>query len=177
VVEVVQHTAERSAKTLEVVSTAPSRMTGSKEEYTMRLERAIEIAVMAHTGQTDKAGAPYILHPLRVMLKQTSEETMIAAVLHDVVEDSVWSLDGLRAEGFSEAVLEALNCLTKRDGESYEDFIERVKPNPLARRVKRADLEDNMDISRIPEPTERDRERLKRYHQARQVLVDAECGN
>ena len=137
------------------------------------LERAIEIAVTAHAGQTDKAGALYILHPLRVMFKQTSEEAMITGVLHDLMEDTVWTRDGLRAEGFSEAVLDALNCLTKRDGESYEDFIERVKPNPLARRVKRADLEDNMDISRIPEPTARDRARVKKYQKACQALMDA----
>jgi (p)ppGpp synthase/HD superfamily hydrolase len=130
------------------------------------LEKAIHIAVQAHAGQTDKAGSPYILHPLRLMLEMRSETEMIAAVLHDVVEDSEWTLDTLRAEGFSEEILSAADCLTRRQGESYTAFIERIKENAIARRVKLADLEDNMDITRISILTEKDVKRLKKYHHA-----------
>lgn len=82
------------------------------------IERAIEIAARAHAGQVDKAGAPYILHPLRVMLAVKTEEQQMAAVLHDVVEDTEVTFNELRAEGFAANVLEAVKALTKRDGES-----------------------------------------------------------
>jgi (p)ppGpp synthase/HD superfamily hydrolase len=130
------------------------------------LERAIEIAAKAHAGQVDKAGQPYVLHPLRMMLVVTTPAARIAAVLHDVVEDTAVTLDELRAEGFPAAVLEAVQALTKREGEDYEAFIRRVAPNPIAREVKLADLRDNSDLSRIAEPTERDRERIRKYQRA-----------
>jgi (p)ppGpp synthase/HD superfamily hydrolase len=130
------------------------------------LERAIEIAAKAHAGQVDKAGQPYVLHPLRMMLAVTTPEARMAAVLHDVVEDTAVTLDELRAEGFPASVLEAVEALTKREGEDYEAFIRRVAPNPIAREVKLADLRDNSDLSRIAEPTERDRERIRKYQRA-----------
>ena len=130
------------------------------------LERAIEIAAKAHAGQVDKAGQPYVLHPLRMMLAVTTPEARLAAVLHDVVEDTAVTLDELRAEGFPASVLEAVEALTKREGEDYEAFIRRVAPNPIAREVKLADLRDNSDLSRIAEPTERDRERIRKYQRA-----------
>jgi (p)ppGpp synthase/HD superfamily hydrolase len=132
------------------------------------LERAIEIACRAHAGQLDKAGAPYILHPLRLMLAVTRPEARMAAVLHDVVEDGEVTLEGLRAEGFSDVVVAAVEALTKRDDEEsdYEAFIRRLAPNPLAREVKLADLRDNCDLKRIAAPTERDRERIKKYKKA-----------
>ena len=134
------------------------------------LERAIEIAAKAHAGQVDKAGAPYVLHPLRMMLAVSSPEARIAAVLHDVVEDTSVTLEDLRAEGFPASVLEAVEALTKREGEDYEAFIRRVAPNPIAREVKLADLRDNSDLSRIAEPTERDRARIEKYRRAIEYL-------
>ncbi len=135
------------------------------------LARAVAIAAEAHRDQVDKYGAPYILHPLRVMMRMGTEEAMIAAVLHDVVEDSDWTLEALQAEGFAEAVLESVDRLTKRSGESYEVFIDRVMENPLARLVKLADLEDNMDPKRIRNISERDLERLQKYHRAWSALT------
>lgn len=135
------------------------------------LERAILIAVQAHQKQQDKAGTAYILHPLRVMFGMDSETEMIAAILHDVVEDSDWTSADLRREGFSDEVLTVIDCLTRREQESYEEFIERVKLNPTACKIKIADLEDNMAIQRIGEPTDRDWERLKKYHRAWSVLT------
>ena len=128
------------------------------------LGRAIAIAAEAHQKQLDKAGVPYILHPIRVMLKQTGETDMMAAILHDVVEDTDWTLDQLRSEGFSEEIVEAVDCLSRREGETYEAFTERVKTSAIARRVKVADLEDNMDVKRLPDVTERSVERLRLYH-------------
>ena len=89
------------------------------------LENAIRIAVAAHQGQLDRAGQPYILHPLRVMARCQSADEKIVAVLHDVVEDTHWSFDDLRKEGFSEVIIQALDCVTKREGEPYEDFVRR----------------------------------------------------
>lgn len=130
------------------------------------LERAIEIAAKAHAGQMDKAGQPYVLHPLRMMLAVKTPEARIAAVLHDVVEDTAVTLKELEGEGFPAEVLEAVEALTKREGEDYEAFIRRVAPNPIAREVKLADLRDNSDLKRIAEPTERDRDRIRKYQRA-----------
>ncbi len=130
------------------------------------LEEAIALAVEAHRGQCDKAGQTYILHPLRVMLRLETDTERMVAVLHDVVEDSPYSLERLRALGYPEEVLGALDCLTKREGEAYEAFIERVRPHALARRVKLADLEDNMDVRRLPAVTPPDAARLARYRAA-----------
>ena len=133
---------------------------------TQTLERAIAIAAAAHAGQLDKGGAPYILHPLKVMLRMTTLEERIVAVLHDVVEDCDISLDDLRKEGFSEEVLTAIESVTKVPGESYEDFVERAAQNPIGRVVKLADLEENSDLSRIASPSWEDLERIEKYRRA-----------
>jgi hypothetical protein len=130
------------------------------------LEKAIFIAVQAHAGAKDKAGEAYILHPLRMMMKMRTEPARVVAILHDVVEDSDWTLEGLREEGFTEQILTAVDHLTKRPGEEYEDFVRRAVQDPLALRVKIADLEDNLDQSRLREPTDRDRARIARYQKA-----------
>jgi (p)ppGpp synthase/HD superfamily hydrolase len=137
------------------------------------LEDAIALAVEAHRGQRDKAGQTYILHPLRVMMRLETEAEQMAAILHDVVEDTPYTLERLRELGYPEEVLGALDCLTKREGESYEAFIERVRPHPLARRVKLADLEDNMDVRRLVAVTPKDAERLARYRAAWARLKEA----
>lgn len=137
------------------------------------LEDAIALAALKHKGQRDKAGAPYILHPLRVMGflgAGASEDERIVAVLHDVPEDCGVSLDDLAALGYEPQVLAALESVTRRADESYEAFIERLSPNVLACRVKLCDLRDNMDLSRIAQPTERDRERIAKYERARAFL-------
>jgi len=131
------------------------------------LERAVAIAATAHQGQRDKADAPYILHPLRVMLRVTTEAERITAVLHDVIEDcDGWSFERLLDEGFSADIIEALRSVTKRDGEAYEDFVRRACENPIGRRVKLSDLHDNCDLSRIGNPTAQDHERIARYRRA-----------
>lgn len=138
-----------------------------RNEPMSNLERAIAIAVEAHAGQRDKAGAPYILHPLRVMLRLTSDNERVVGVLHDVCEDCPgWTLDRLRAEGFSEQVLTALDSVTKRDDETYEDFVSRAAENPIGRAVKLSDLQDNCDLSRISKPSDRDFARIEKYKKA-----------
>ncbi|HEV2393153.1 MAG TPA: GTP pyrophosphokinase [Verrucomicrobiae bacterium] len=134
------------------------------------LELAIGIAVEAHRGQKDRYGAPYILHPLRIMARVETTTEKTAAILHDVVEDTNWTFDQLKKKGFPQPLLEALECVTKREGEAYEDFVKRSASNPLATRVKLADLEDNMDIRRMPEITQKDQERLEKYLRAWRFL-------
>lgn len=134
------------------------------------LEQAIEIAARAHRGQQDRNGAPYILHPLRIMTRMPTLETMIIAVLHDVVEDSDVTLNDLRTEGFSEAIVAGVDCLTRRPREAYEDYIERVQQNPLAIQVKLGDLEDNMNLQRLDRLQESDFKRVMKYHHTFQLL-------
>lgn len=137
------------------------------------LSKAIKIAYWAHNGQVDKAGAPYILHPIRVMTTLDSDIECICAVLHDVVEDSDINFDYLRREGFSEEIIQVLDCVTKRAGESYDDFIGRIIKNETACKVKLADLCDNMNLSRIYNPTQKDEERLQKYRYAAERIADA----
>jgi (p)ppGpp synthase/HD superfamily hydrolase len=136
------------------------------------LDDAILLAVQAHHGQKDKAGAPYILHPLRAMLQMHNEQEMMAAVLHDVIEDSPHTLAELEQAGYPREVVEAVDCLTRREDETYDEFIARIKPNALARRVKLADLEDNMDVQRLAQFGEKEFERFKKYHRAWLYLTE-----
>ena len=136
------------------------------------LDRAKAIATSAHEGQVDKAGKPYIEHPMRVMNMGKTVEEKIAGVLHDVVEDSDWTFEMLEKEGIPKDVMDALRCVTKlSEDEDYDHFIERVKTNPLAVKVKLNDLKDNMDITRLGEVTEKDLARLNKYIRAYRQLT------
>ena len=137
------------------------------------LDRAKAIATSAHEGQMDKAGKPYIEHPMRVMNMGKTIEEKIAGVLHDVVEDSDWTFEMLEKEGIPKDVMDALRCVTKlSEDEDYDHFIERVKTNPLAVKVKLNDLKDNMDITRLGEVTEKDLGRLNKYIRAYRQLTE-----
>ena len=136
------------------------------------LAKAIEIALKAHAGQTDKAGMPYIGHVMRVMQAGRTIDEKIAGVLHDIVEDTPWTFEALLAEGFPAHIVDALRCVTKlHDDEPYEAFIERVKRNPLAVAVKINDLTDNMDIRRLADITDKDAIRLRKYLKAYRELI------
>jgi (p)ppGpp synthase/HD superfamily hydrolase len=130
------------------------------------LEDAIGLAVQAHKGQKDRVGQPYILHPLRVMLRLSSETERMVGVLHDVIEDTDYTFDALRSLGYSEDILRALDGVTRREDESYEAFVQRSKANPISKKVKLADLEDNMDLHRMAGVSEEDMQRLIRYRRA-----------
>lgn len=136
------------------------------------IERAIEIAARAHAGQLDKGGQPYILHPLRVMLRVSGDSERMAAVLHDIVEDTDITLENLIQEGFAAEVVLAVQALTKKPGESRLEAAARAAANPIARTVKLADNAENMDLGRIANPTEKDLSRLKEYEQVRALLMN-----
>jgi (p)ppGpp synthase/HD superfamily hydrolase len=138
------------------------------------LSRAIEIATKAHEGATDKYGAAYINHVTRVMNMGESDNEKIVGVLHDVIEDTNWTIEDLEKEGFSKEVIDALKCVTKiSEDEVYQEFIDRVKINPLAVKVKLNDLRDNMDIKRMPEVLESDIKRLNKYLSAYNELLNS----
>ena len=136
------------------------------------LEKALVIATKAHEGQKDKAGSPYILHPIRVSNRCLTDEEKIVALLHDVIEDTNVSASDLLASGFPRNIVEAVLSVTRNEGESYEDFVIRSKQNPIGRQVKLHDLEDNMDITRLRQLTEKDLERLNKYLTAYRVLIE-----
>ena len=135
------------------------------------IERAIEIAANAHAGQRDKAGQPYIFHPLRVMFRVNGEHEQMAAVLHDVVEDTAITIDDLAREGFPPEVLRAVEALTKLPGETRLEAAARAAADPVARKVKLADNAENMDLSRIPNPTDKDHARCREYAEVRELLL------
>ncbi len=114
------------------------------------LKHAIEIASAAHRGQVDKANEPYIIHPMRVMNQMQSRDEKITGILHDVVEKNPeWSLTRLASEGFDSNVIEAVDAMTRRRDESYEDFVLRAAANPTSRAVKLADLKDNIHMAQM----------------------------
>ena len=135
------------------------------------LDKAIVIATNAHAGQLDKAGQPYILHPLRLMFRFQAEVERIVAVMHDVVEDSEVTLDDLRSFRFSEQIIEAIDYLTKKEGETYTDFITRVSSNDIASKIKAEDIKDNLDLTRLDKIGEKDLARIKKYHSALAYLT------
>ena len=139
------------------------------------IDRAIMIASIAHAGQKDKADKPYILHHLRVMLtvasdKNATDEQKIVAVLHDVIEDTYVQEQQLRENGFSEDIINAIKSVTKIKGESRIDAAKRTKLNAIGRVVKLADLKDNMDLSRIANPTAKDLLRVAEYEKVQKFL-------
>ena len=138
--------------------------------YTENTNKALRLAYEAHAGQFDKSGVPYVFHPLHLAEQMDDEDSIVAALLHDVVEDTAYSLADLRAMGFPEKALEAVALLTHDPAEPYLSYVARVKENPIARRVKLADLRHNSDLSRIKKVTERDLERVEKYAAAIRLL-------
>ena len=138
----------------------------------MNLERAIQIAVEAHAGVKDKGGKAYILHPISVMMRCETDEEKIVAILHDVIEDTDWTFKALREEGFADTIIEALKTVTKQsEDEDYDQFIQRSLKNEIGRKVKIADLRENLDVTRISELTDKDIKRINKYKRALSVLT------
>ena len=134
------------------------------------LEKALRIAVEAHVGQVDKSGKPYIFHPLRVCCRCFTDEEKMVALLHDTIEDTEITAEDLLSEGFPPYIVEAILSISRNEDETYEEFVKRTSLNPLGRAVKLHDLEDNMDISRLEQVTEKDLDRLNKYIKAYRYL-------
>ena len=142
--------------------------------YTEMTIKAMKLACEAHHGQLDKSGLPYVLHPLHLAEQMETEESVTAALLHDVAEDTDYTLEDLRRMGFPGAVMDALTLLTHDPAVPYLDYVKRLKDNPIARAVKLADLTHNSDMSRLPAVTEKDLERVEKYKQAITILKQGE---
>lgn len=141
--------------------------------YTDLTKKAMRLAYKAHDGQYDKGGVPYVFHPFHVAEQMHGEYDICVALMHDVLEDTDYTIDDIRALGFPQDILDALVCITRDKSISYEDYILIVKTNEIATRVKLADLEHNSDTSRLPgDDTAYNNSLLDRYAKAKRVLLD-----
>ena len=138
--------------------------------YTELTKKALMLCFNAHRDQLDKGGMPYVFHPFHVAEKMTSEETVIVALLHDVVEDTEYTLDDIRGMGFPKPVLDALALMTHDETVPYMDYIAKVRENPIAKAVKLADLSHNSDPARLEKITEADKRRFNKYRTAKAIL-------
>ena len=140
--------------------------------YTELTKRALQICFDAHKNQVDKSGMPYVFHPFHLAEQMKDERTTVAALLHDVVEDTEYTWNDLRKRQIPEEVLSALALLTHNDGTPYLDYVARLKSNPIARAVKLADLRHNSDLSRLDRVKDEDLKRVEKYKQAIAILND-----
>ena len=140
--------------------------------YTDQTKKALALCFAAHKDQVDKSGMPYVFHPFHLAEQMQTEETVTAALLHDVVEDTEYTLEDLRRMGFAESVLEALALLTHDDQDPYMDYVRTLRSNPIARAVKLADLKHNSDLSRLDKVDEKALRRVEKYHQAMELLMN-----
>ena len=140
--------------------------------YTPLTKKAMQFCFAAHKEQTDKSGLPYVFHPFHLAEQMPDELTAAAALLHDVVEDTPYTLDDLRSQGFPETVIDTLELLTHREGVSYFDYVAAIKLNPIARQVKMADLRHNSDLTRLDVVDSRALARVEKYKKALEILTD-----
>ena len=138
--------------------------------YTEMTKKALKLCFEAHKEQIDKSGMPYAFHPFHLAEQMQDEESTIVALLHDVVEDTDYTLDDLSKMGFDDSVLTAINLMTHEDGVPYMDYVEQIKTNPIAKTVKLADLRHNSDMTRLEVVTPRDQERAEKYLAAIKLL-------
>ena len=138
--------------------------------YTELTKKALKLSFEAHKNQVDKSGMPYVYHPFHLAEQMETEETVIVALLHDVVEDTDYTLDDIIAMGFSDSVVEALALMTHDKSVPYMDYVAKIKSNPIAKAVKLADLKHNSDLSRLDFIDEKSQQRVKKYGQAIALL-------
>lgn len=142
--------------------------------YTPMTKIALKLCFEAHKDQIDKSGMPYVFHPFHLAEQMTDEETTIVALLHDVVEDTDYTIDNLREMGFGEKILEAIELMTHDDNIPYMDYVVQIKTNPIAKAVKLADLRHNSDITRLDTITNKDKSRVDKYLKAIEILESDE---
>ena len=141
--------------------------------YTPMTKIALKLCFEAHKDQIDKSGIPYVFHPFHLAEQMADENTTIVALLHDVIEDTEYTLDDLRKFGFAEDVLSAISLMTHADDVPYMEYVVKIKTNPIAKAVKLADLKHNSDMSRLDRITQIDEERAKKYKQAIELLENS----
>ena len=137
--------------------------------YTGLTKKALQISFNAHKDQFDKSGIPYVYHPYEVAENMETEAETCVALLHDVVEDTDTTLDELAAI-FSIEIINALRLMTHDPAVPYLDYVKKIKDNPIATKVKLADLRHNSDLSRLNSVEEKDLRRIEKYKTAIQIL-------
>ena len=140
--------------------------------YTAQTKKALKLCYQAHRDQVDKSGMPYVFHPFHLAEQMTDEATTVTALLHDVVEDTDYTLEDLRAMGFPDAALDAIALMTHDPSVPYLDYVAAIKSNPVARAVKLADLRHNSDLTRLDEADEKTLARVEKYRKAISILQD-----
>lgn len=140
--------------------------------YTEKTKKALDFCFKAHKDQCDKSGQPYVFHPFHLAEQMQTEETVVAALLHDVMEDTEYTAEDLAREGFDGDILEALLLLTHEKGVDYMDYVKKIKTNPIARAVKLADLKHNSDLTRLDVIDEKALKRKKKYQEAIEFLTE-----
>ena len=140
--------------------------------YTEKTKKALKLCFEAHKAQLDKSGMPYVFHPFHLAEQMKDETTTVVALLHDVIEDTDYTFNDLIAMGFDGAIIDAIELMTHEEGVPYMDYVEKIKPNPIARVVKLADLRHNSDLSRLDAPTEKDKMRVEKYRKAIVLLEE-----
>lgn len=140
--------------------------------YTDTTKKAMKLCFRAHKEQTDKSGIPYVFHPIHLAEQMGDEDTAVVALLHDVVEDTDYTLEDLRAMGFNQNVIEAIRLMTHAEGVPYLDYVAKIKENPIARAVKLADLAHNSDLTRLDTVDEKAMARVQKYAQAIRLLEE-----
>ena len=142
------------------------------EDSAKLLDKAVLICVTKHQGQRDKMGCAYFQHPMRVAMRCATDDEKIVALLHDTIEDTDVTPEYLLGEGFPQYIVDAVLSITKKDGESYEDFVIRAKENPIGRVVKIHDLEDNLNVMRLDEVSPNMAARFTKYLKAIRTLKE-----
>ena len=140
--------------------------------YTDLTKKALKLCFEAHKDQTDKSGMPYVFHPFHVAEKMETEDTVVVALLHDIVEDTDYSLEDLKTMGFPDRIIEALSYMTHDDSVPYLDYVSKIRENPIATAVKLADLEHNSDLSRLGHVDDKALERVAKYAEAKKLLKE-----
>ena len=140
--------------------------------YTPETKKAMKLCFEAHKNQTDKSGLPYVFHPFHVAEQMRDEKTTIVALLHDVIEDTSYTLQDLRAMGFNQEVLDAIALMTHDNNVPYMEYVAKIRENPIARTVKLADLRHNSDLTRMDEITETELKRVEKYKAAMRLLTE-----
>lgn len=138
--------------------------------YTKNTKKALKLCFEAHNSQADKSGLPYVFHPFHLAEQMTDEESTIVALLHDVVEDTDYTIDDIRSMGFGESVVEALSLLTHDENTEYMEYVSAIRDNPIAKAVKLADLRHNSDLSRLDVVDEKALKRQEKYQKAIELL-------
>lgn len=138
--------------------------------YTELTKKALKLSFTAHKDQVDKSGIPYVYHPYHLAEQMETEETIVVALLHDVVEDTDYTFNDLQKMGFPDSVIEALRLMTHDPKIPYLDYVKKMKANPVASAVKLADLKHNSDLSRLNRIDETALARVQKYEKAIQIL-------